>query len=330
MRGAVRSGCAQTDLPGLEGTMEWDPFLGDSMSANIAIDPAGTAAERIVAGRYRLSTTLGSGGMGAVWLDKDEVLQRAVALKQMTNAQREEGSSALREARAAAHITHPGVVQVHDVLSDEDGDWIVMEALPGKPLSAIICERGRLPVEEVTRIALHLLSALQAVHDVDLVHRDIKPSNVQLCDGDRVVLTDFGLTSPAGALGGLRSGAVAGSLPYLAPETILEGRFGPPSDLYALGVTLYGAVEGHQPFNTSTPLSVLESAVSTAPASAPHAGALRVVLDGLLDKDPSRRMDASRARRHLQSMAPPQDGFGHTRTALDVTHSSVASKRPDS
>jgi serine/threonine protein kinase len=279
MRGAVRANCVRTHLPG--------------------------SKEDLVADRYRLSTLLGTGGTGAVWLAQDEVLQRAVALKQLTNSQRAEGSSALREARAAARITHPGVVQVYDVLPDEGGNWIVMEALPGKPLSAIIRERGRLPVEDVARIALQLLSALQALHDVDLVHRDIKPSNVQLCDGDRVVLTDFGLTSPPGDLGGLPSGAVTGSLPYLAPETVLDGRFGPPSDLYALGVTLYRAVEGHQPFDTSTPLSVLDSALSAARASAPHAGVLDVVLEGLLEKDPSRRMDASRARRHLQSMAGP-------------------------
>jgi hypothetical protein len=95
-------------------------------------------------------------------------------------------------------------------------------------------------------------------------------------------------------------------------------------------VTLYGAVEAHQPFDTSTPLSVLDSALSAKPAAAPHAGALGVVLDGLLEKDPPRRMDASRARRHLQSMAPTQDGAGYTDTGIDLRHSSVVSKRPDS
>jgi eukaryotic-like serine/threonine-protein kinase len=308
MRGAVRADCVRTDLPRLDGTIEWQPFAGLSTPAKSTIDPAGTAAERTVAGRYRLSTLLGTGGMGAVWLARDEVLQRPVALKQLTNSQREEGSSALREARAAARISHSSVVRVHDVLPDEDGDWIVMEALPGKALSAIIREQGRLPAEEVMRIALHLLSALQEVHEVDLVHRDIKPSNVQLCDEDRVVLTDFGLTSPPSAIDGARSGAVTGSLPYLAPETILDGVYGPPSDLYALGVTLYEAVEGQQPFDTSTPLSVLDSAMSASPASAPHAGPLAVLLDGLLEKNPSLRMDASRARRYLQSMAPPPRG----------------------
>jgi serine/threonine protein kinase len=118
------------------------------------------------------------------------------------------------------------------------------------------------------------------------------------------VLTDFGLTSPPGTLGGLCSGTVSGSLPYLAPETILKGSYGPTSDLYALGVTLYQAVEGHQPFDTSTPMSLLDSAISAAQAPAPHAGNLGVVLDGLLERDPARRMGTPQARRHLQSMSP--------------------------
>jgi len=118
------------------------------------------------------------------------------------------------------------------------------------------------------------------------------------------VLTDSGLTSSPGALGGLRCGTVTGSLQHLAPERILDGSFGLPSDLYALGATLYRAVEGLQPFDTSTPMSVLDSALSATPASAPHAGAMGVVLDGLLERDPWRRMGASRARRHLQSMSP--------------------------
>jgi serine/threonine protein kinase len=275
-----------------------------SVGANVeSADAADTAAGRVVSGRYRIQAMLGTGGMGAVWLAEDEVLQRAVALKRLSSKQRQGGSSALREARAAAHVIHPGVVEVHDVLVDEDGSWIVMEALPGRPLSSIIRERGRLSVPEVARIALHVLSALQAIHDANLVHRDVKPGNIHVCSSDRVVLTDFGLSSPPGVQGGLRSGVVTGSLPYLAPETVLDGHFGPPSDLYALGVTLYKAVEGRAPFDTSTPLSVLDSVLSAAPVDAEHAGALDVVLEGLLEKDPRRRMDAARARRALQAVA---------------------------
>jgi serine/threonine protein kinase len=184
----------------------------------------------------------------------------------------------------------------------EGGDWIVMEALSGTSLSQVLRERGRLPAEEVTRIALQLLSALEALRQVDVVHRDVKPGNVQVCEGDRVVLTDFGLSSRPGQLGGLRNGTVTGSLPYLAPETIVDGHFGPPSDLYALGVTLYTAIEGHRPFDTSTPVSLLDSVLSEAPAPFRHAGPLRAVLEGLLEKDPAQRMDAASARSCLQEM----------------------------
>jgi serine/threonine protein kinase len=283
----------------VEGTLDWSPLLTETSAApaGVAVAPA---AGLTVAGRYRLSTLLGTGGMGAVWLADDMVLGRAVALKKITNHQRADGTSALQEARAAARITHPGVVRVYDLVPEDDGDWIVMEALPGQPLSTIIRERGRLPVDEVTQIALQLLSALGAVHDVDLVHRDIKPSNVQVCGAGRVVITDFGLSSASGTWGGLLAGEMAGSLPYMAPETLVDGAFGPPSDLYALGVTLYIAVEGHPPFDPAEPMSLLDSVLSARPRPTRHAGALRAVLDGLLEKDPGRRMDAARAREHLQ------------------------------
>jgi serine/threonine protein kinase len=239
--------------------------------------------------------------MGAVWLAEDAVLRRAVALKHLTSQGRDDQPGALEEARAAARITHPGVVRVHDVVLGEDEDWIVMEALSGEPLSTTIRERGRLPVDEVAQIGLHLLSALQAVHDADLVHRDIKPSNVQVCGDGRIVITDFGLSSPRGVWGGLRDGTVAGSLSYMAPETLIDGMFGPASDLYALGVTLYTAVEGRPPFESGEPLALMDSVLSAAPEPARHAGPLREVLDGLLEKDPERRMDAAHARACLEA-----------------------------
>jgi serine/threonine protein kinase len=283
--------------------MDWTPVTaGLSGCVNGgAIDPAATSADRIIAGRYRLSTLLGTGGMGAVWLAEDALLQRAVALKKLTDRDGEDRPSALQEARAAARITHPGVVRVYDVMREDDEDWIVMEALSGEPLSAILRERGRLPLDEVTQIAVQLLSGLQAIHDADLVHRDIKPSNVQVCRDGRVVITDFGLSSPRGAWGGLHAGAVAGSLSYMAPETLIDGIFGPASDLYALGVTLYMAVEGRPPFDPRGPLALLDSVLSAQPEPTWHAGSLDEVLVGLLDKDPDRRMDAAHARTCLRA-----------------------------
>jgi serine/threonine protein kinase len=273
--------------------------LGDDVA--VTMDRTSVAAEHVIAGRYRLSSLLGTGGMGSVWLAEDAVLQRAVALKKLADQDDDDRPSALQEARAAARMTHPGVVRVYDIVRDGDGDWIVMEALSGRPLSEIIRERGRLPLDEVARIAVQLVSALQAIHAADLVHRDIKPSNVQVCEDGRVVITDFGLSSPPGAWGGLRVGAVAGSLSFMAPETLIDGIFGPASDLYALGVTLYMAIEGRPPFDPRGPLDLMDSVLSAQPEPAVHAGGLDEVLDGLLEKDPERRMDAARARSCLRA-----------------------------
>jgi serine/threonine protein kinase len=301
-----------------EYTAEWSPRGGNeaAQASPVIAASVGDPVTRIVAGRYRLRTLLGAGGMGAVWLAQDEVLRRVVALKQTTSAQPPE-SSLLEEARAAARVTHPGVVRVHDLLADDDGDWIVMEALQGKPLSTVMRERGRLPVDEVVPIALQLLSALEAIHAVGLVHRDVKPSNVHLCDGDRVVLTDFGLSSPSGVWGGASAGTVYGSLPYLAPESLIEGVYGPASDLYAFGVTLYRAVEGRRPFHPGTPWTLLECAPRRAPKPARHAGPMREVLEGLLQNDPARRTDAAGVRDQLQAISRATQNT-HTATSPDL------------
>lgn len=281
-------------------TVAWDPHFARVEEGSVlrGEDPA---LGSVIAGRYRVMELLGTGGMGAVWLAQDRVLRRAVALKRIFDRDGDGWPHALHEARSAARVAHPSVVRVHDVLLEEEGAWIVMEALPGQPLSTTIRERGRLPIDEVVSIGLQALSALQAIHAAGLVHRDVKPSNLQVCDADRVVLTDLGLTSPPGQWGGLRVGALAGSLPFMAPESILDGHFGPPSDLYALGVTLYRAVEGRAPFEHSEALT--EGALrSRAPRRSAHAGFLDPVLDGLLQQDPARRLDVAGARTQLQAI----------------------------
>jgi eukaryotic-like serine/threonine-protein kinase len=253
---------------------------------------------------------LGSGATGSVWLADDEVLRRAVALKQLHTTPTST-LTVLAEARAAAQVAHPGIVRVHDVIVGEGSDWIVMEALAGKTLSETIVDRGRLSIAAVADIGLQLLSALEAIHDADLVHGDVKPGNIQMCDGDRAVLTDFGLSSPPAVLGGVSVGTVRGSLPYLAPETIIHGAFGPASDLYALGVTLYSAVEGRRPFDPGTPVTLMESALERTPSRPVHAGAaLGEVLAGLLHNDPRRRLDVTGARTRLQLVEAGVDGSG--------------------
>jgi eukaryotic-like serine/threonine-protein kinase len=262
------------------------------------------APGRLIAGRYRLRRLLGTGGMGAVWLALDEVLARPVAIKELTVAESVMSSDVasertLCEARAAALINHPGVVRVHDVATEGGRPWIVMEALAGPTLAQVIRSQGRLAVGRVVDIAVQLVDALRAVHDVGLVHRDVKPTNVQLSGTGRVVLIDFGLACRVDGRRTRRPAQPVGSPPYLAPEVIEDGRFGPASDLFALGATLYAAVEGRQPFELATPFETLE-AIKNEPAPPPrNAGRLRPLIEGLLVKDPQQRLSALGAHAQL-------------------------------
>ena len=280
---AVTSPPARAHVAGAEGTERGGRHI---------------AEPRLIAHRYRLLDVLGRGAMGTVWRAHDELLRRPVALKQCPVPERVPGSSPLREARAAAGMSHPGIVCVHDYVQESNDEWIVMEVLSGRPLSDHIQQRHRLPVAEVRTLAGKVLDALCALHDAGLVHRDVKPSNIHVCDDGRVVLTDFGLTSDEAA-SGAADGMVAGSLAYLAPEVIREGRFGPASDMYALGVTLFAAVEGRQPFAAGTTMSRIQAVMNRPPRWCRYAGPLADLIHGLLAKDPRDRTDAVRARRLL-------------------------------
>jgi serine/threonine protein kinase len=267
-----------------------------------------TAIARVVAGRYRLRSSLGRGGMGRVWLADDELLHRQVALKQVVRGgpaceyDDEVRAAALTEARAAAGVRHDGVVRVHDLVVDDD-PWIVMELLSGRTLAEALAANGPLPVAEVARIGLCLLDALDAVHRAGLVHRDVKPANIQLCDDGRVVLTDFGIAAVADDQTTLPSGGLAGSPAYISPERARGETAGPASDLFSLGATLFAAVEGRSPFGHGDPFATLVAVVQDAPGPFRNAGALRPVIEGLLTKSPRTRMTADEARLALRSVS---------------------------
>jgi eukaryotic-like serine/threonine-protein kinase len=266
-------------------------------------------SRHLLAGRYRLQGLLGRGGMGDVWLARDEVLARPVAIKEFTlpEAVLDRATATARvfnEAQAAAQVTHRGVVRVYDLAVDNGNHWIVMEALTGQTLADAIWEQGRLDVGRVVEIAVQLLEALQAMHREGVIHRDVKPSNVQLSRSGRVVLTDFGLATRGGIAA--EPGEVLGSPPYMAPEAILEGRFGPASDMYSLGATLYAAVEGREPLDATTSFSTLDAEKNQPPLPVPHAGFLRPVIQGLLTKDPDRRLGSSEAHLYLKTLQSEQ------------------------
>ncbi|MFK3728775.1 bifunctional serine/threonine-protein kinase/ABC transporter substrate-binding protein [Streptomyces sp. NPDC088090] len=272
----------------------------------------------LIAGRYRLVERIGQGGMGRVWRGLDQQLfGREVAIKEilfppgMTEADRE---ALLRrftgEARAAVTLSHPGVITVHDVVEHRGAPVIVMELIRGRSLASEIRSRGRLPVGRVAEIGAAVLDALTEAHAARIVHRDIKPDNVLLAK-DRVVVTDFGIAHLADATTKLsHSGIVIGTPQYMPPEQLDGKRPTPANDLWALGATLYHAVEGRPPFEAEG-LHALAVAVFTRPHRPPvHAGPLAPLLDALLAKDPAERVGAAEAAEMLRAVrsAAPSPG----------------------
>ncbi|MEV5277909.1 serine/threonine-protein kinase [Streptomyces sp. NPDC052811] len=278
-----------------------------------------TGQSHLLAGRYRVLAQLGRGGMGVVWRAHDEVLGREVAVKELrayTDASAPElGDLRLRmqrEARAAARVRHPGVVAVHDVAEHEGRPVIVMELIDGPSLDDVLGERGVLDPREASAIGAKVLEALDAAHGAGVLHRDVKPGNVLLDASGRVVLTDFGIAAMDDPGDGsqthlTRSGEIVGSLDYLAPERAQGQEPGPASDIWALGATLYAAVEGAAPFRRTSTWSTLNAIVVEPLPEARRTGPLGPVLERLMDKDPARRPDAATAARLLADIAAAAD-----------------------
>lgn len=269
---------------------------------------------RLVVGRYRLVERVGRGGMGTVWRAEDELLGRHVAVKKLhvpPHLHESEGEvqrlyeRTRREARSAARITHPNVTVVHDVVDDEGLPCIVMEYVPSVTLADVLKRRGALPPSEVARIGGAMAAALRAAHAAGVLHRDVKPGNVLLGHDGRIVLTDFGIAVEPGASSLTRTGELVGSVHYLAPERLRSGIAdpGPACDLWSLGATLYQAVEGQPPYDRDTAIETAY-AIAAEPYGPPRrAGALTPVIEGLLVKDPARRMTAPEAARLLGLVA---------------------------
>ncbi|MFA1544920.1 serine/threonine-protein kinase [Actinomadura chokoriensis] len=269
----------------------------------------GWDGEGVLAGRYRNLGRIGQGGMGSVWRAHDPELGREVAVKelrvpeQISEQERSVWYARMeREARAAARLRHPNIVTVYDRVTGEDGrPWIVMELVQGRSLEQVLAERGTLPARQVAAIGLAMLDALSAAHAQGVVHRDVKPANV-LLEGDRVVLTDFGIAAVEGDATLTRSGAVLGTPAYMSPEQVHGEPATLASDLWALGATLYAAAEGRPPFTASTQGALFIAIATKEPAPPQCGGSLAQLLNGLLRKDPAARLSPAQVRDLLKAV----------------------------
>ncbi|MGN9760881.1 protein kinase domain-containing protein [Streptomyces sp. SD31] len=259
----------------------------------------------LIAGRYRLSESIGRGGMGEVWRAYDETLARAVAVKLLLPQDSDPtATSRFRlEAQTAARIDHPNVVGVRDFGEHDNRLFLVMELVEGDSLARVASQFGALPAERVARIAAQAAAGLAAAHREGIVHRDIKPGNLLLDADGTLKIGDFGiarfLDDPGAAL--TATGQIVGTSLYLAPERALGKPAGPASDVYALGCVLYQLLTGRPPFHADTAVAILHQHLDAAPVPPRELGvpglpaAFENYLLGLLAKDPEHRPTAQQA-----------------------------------
>lgn len=269
----------------------------------------------LVAGRYRLRSKLGGGGMGAVWLAHDRLLDREVAIKQvLTTAGLPEAEAArireqiVHEGRVAAKLSHEHAIAVYDVVLEAGEPWLVMEHLPSRSVARALGLVDTLPVLEVAQIGAQVADALAAAHAVGIVHRDIKPGNILVADrGPRVgyaKLSDFGISRGAGDAADEPDGIITGTPAYLPPEVARGAQPTTASDVFSLGATLYTAIEGQPPFGMDDDSEVLVHRAAMAQIIPPQrTGELTDVLLHMLEPAPQRRPTMAQARDELLAAA---------------------------
>ncbi|SDD02586.1 serine/threonine protein kinase [Sanguibacter gelidistatuariae] len=321
---------------------------------------------QLVDGRYMVVSRIARGGMATVYLATDRRLDREVALKVMHPHLADGASGAdfvsrfRREARAAARLTHPGLVAVYDQGVDGDTSYLTMEYVDGTNLRRRMQDEGTLTVRECLSVVDDVLDALAAAHRQNLVHRDIKPENILLAADGRVKVADFGLARAVTEVTSTTTGTILGTVAYLGPELIARGLCDTRTDIYAVGVMAYEMLTGAQPFVGATPIQVAFMHVNNdipapsevaswlpievdelvcafaarepddRPTDAPTAlSYLRRLRDALPDEMLDRRVD-----RPLPAPVDPADSEaatdddGSARTALLVTGTVIADPTP--
>ncbi|WP_148616380.1 serine/threonine-protein kinase [Nocardioides rubriscoriae] len=263
-----------------------------------------------IAGRYTVERVIGHGGMGSVYLCRDEVLGRRVAVKQVGHLPGESTSDvdrALREARSSAALNHPHVVSVYDAVEDGDHNWLVMEYVESRTLAEVLADEGPLSPERAARLGAQAADGLAAAHSRGTVHRDVKPGNILVTADDHVKIMDFGISRTHGDAQLTSTGLLTGTPAYFAPEIARGEEPGLAADVWALGATLYAAVEGHPPYPEQGNALALLTTIATRSAPLPRrAGVLTEAINRMMDRDPVARWsmaDAAHVLRRIQDQA---------------------------
>ena len=223
---------------------------------------------RTIANRYEIINKTGVGGMATVYVAKDKVLNRNVAVKVLKDEFTTDEEFVKRfnsEAQAAASLSHPNIVSIYDVGNEDNIYYIVMELVRGKTLKQIITEEGALPWKWSVNIAMQIASALETAHKNNIVHRDIKPHNIIITEDGVAKVTDFGIAKAVSNSTITAFGTTIGSVHYFSPEQAKGGYTDAKSDIYSLGVVMYEMLTGRVPFDSDTSVSVALKHMQEAP-----------------------------------------------------------------
>ncbi|GAB4583324.1 serine/threonine-protein kinase [Nocardia sp. IFM 10818] len=269
----------------------------------------------LVAGRYRLQSKLGGGGMGAVWLAHDRMLKRDVAIKQVLSIAGLDEQEAdevrrriMHEGRVAAKLSHEHAIAVYDVVLEAGEPWLVMEYLPSRSVAKALSLVDLLSPIEVAQIGAQVADALAAAHAAGIVHRDIKPGNILVADrGDEVgmvKLSDFGISSAAGEPSDEIGDVITGTPAYLPPEVARGAQPTTASDVFSLGATLYTAIEGRPPYGFDDDSNVIVERAAMAQIIPPErTGVLTAALLHMMEPAPQRRPTMTEARNEILTAA---------------------------
>ena len=232
--------------------------------------------------QYQILEKLGAGGMGDIYKAQDTRLSRTVAIKVLSagnSGDPEHRRRFIQEAQAASSLNHPNIITIHDIVSHDGQEFMVMEFVSGKPLTELITPSG-LPVADILKYSVQIADALQAAHTAGIIHRDLKPANIMVTDSGLVKILDFGLakftessmftsltddTQPVGSTPVTTDGSILGTVNYMSPEQARGKRVDPRSDIFSFGLVLYEMITGRKAFAADSMISTLSAILRDEP-----------------------------------------------------------------